>query len=48
MAARAPESPSPLRSRDRLRAAIAAGPFDAVILTSQENTFYATGAPILT
>jgi Xaa-Pro aminopeptidase len=48
MAAHAPESPSPLRSRERLRAAIAAGPFDAIIFTSQENTFYATGALILT
>ena len=48
MTAPAPESPSPLRSRDRLRAAIATGPFDAVILSSPENTFYATGALILT
>ena len=34
--------------RDRLRAAIDAGPFDAVMVSSQENTFYATGALILT
>ena len=48
MASRASESPSPLADRDRLRAAIDAGPFDAVIVSSQENTFYATGALILT
>ncbi len=42
------ESPSPLVDRDRLRAALVAGPFDAVILSSQENTFYASGALILT
>jgi hypothetical protein len=48
MGARASESPSPLTDRGRLRAAIDAGPFDAVIVSSQENTFYATGALILT
>src|SRR3954454_795368 len=42
------ESPSPLTDRVRLRAAIEAGPFDAVIVSSQENTFYATGALVLT
>jgi hypothetical protein len=48
MGKRASESPSPLTDRGRLRAAIDAGPFDAVIVSSQENTFYATGALILT
>ncbi len=48
MGMRASESPSPLTDRGRLRAAIDAGPFDAVIVSSQENTFYATGALILT
>ena len=42
------ESPSPLTDRARLRAALDAGPFDAIIVSSQENTFYATGALILT
>jgi Xaa-Pro dipeptidase len=42
------ESPSPLGPRDHLRGAIDAGPFDAVILSGQESTFYATGALILT
>ena len=48
MALRASESPSPLTDRDGLRTAIDTGPFDAVIVSSQENTFYATGALILT
>lgn len=48
MGTRTSESPSPLADRGRLRAAIDAGPFDAVIVSSQENTFYATGALILT
>lgn len=48
MAARVSESPSPLVDRDRLRAALAGGLFDAIIVSSQENTFYATGALILT
>ncbi len=42
------ESPSPLVDRDRLREVIDTGSFDAVIVSSQENTFYATGALILT
>jgi Xaa-Pro aminopeptidase len=48
MALRASESPSPLADRDRLRGAIDGGPFDAVIVSSPENTYYATGALILT
>ncbi len=48
MSMRASESPSPIVDRDRLRGAIDAGPFDAIIVSSQENTFYATGTLILT
>jgi hypothetical protein len=44
----APESSSPLGPRNLLRGAIDGGPFDAVILSGQESTFYATGALILT
>ncbi|MHB8647767.1 MAG: M24 family metallopeptidase [Thermomicrobiales bacterium] len=48
MVTRVSESPSPHTDRNRLRAAIEGGPFDALIVSSQENTFYATGALILT